>query len=97
MNPIEVAAKFAAYTWFQNQRKSKSLSETEAFRFANHQHHLYLDVALANQGLGRLLMDVIAARQDASPGRKSTWEELPSSSSEACSARSSDSWMCSLR
>lgn len=87
MNSIEVAARFAAYTWFRSQPQNKTRSMAEAHRYVERHHKLYLDVALENRNLGRLLSNVIAARERSKQSHSEPWVESQSSSSELCAAR----------
>ena len=61
MNPIEIAARFAAFTWFRSQSQNRTRSTDDAHLYADRNYHRYLDIALANRGVGQLLAHVIAA------------------------------------
>ena len=63
MDAIEVAAKFAAYTWFRDQPENRTCSLIEAKAYAESHYYLYYEAAYANRGWGRLLVDLIDARE----------------------------------
>jgi len=85
MDHIKVAAKFAAYTWFRNQPENRGRTEMDANEYAEIHHGRFYDVAYANPGLGRLLVDVIAARQAANQKRsRRARRELQQAESELC-------------
>ena len=84
MDAIEVAAKFAAYTWFRNQPENRTRSVVEANAYAESHHYLYYEVAYANRSLGRLLIDVIHARERENEARNRTRRESQSRVPELC-------------
>ena len=62
MVPLEMAARFAAFTWYIENRKAQSRStQAEARRFARQNWHVFLPVA--HKGWGRLLFRVAQARR----------------------------------
>ena len=86
MNPIELAARYAAYTRFKTLHKNSARSTTDALTFADENYHRYLDVGLASQGVGRLLANIIASRKQAEQDNAPSWEtEL--ASAHLCNAR----------
>ena len=87
MNPIEIAARFAAYTWFRTQPHNRTRSANDAHQYADRNHHLYLDVALASRGVGRLLAHLIAARDHSSWADANSRNVLRSNSPELCGSR----------
>jgi len=87
MNPIEVAARFAAYTWFRSQQHNRTGSAEDAHLYADRNYHRYLDVALANRGVGRLLANVIAARDHSRWADANSWNVQRSNSSELCGSK----------
>ena len=84
MDAIEVAAKFAAYTWFRNQPENRTRSLFEAKAYAESHYHLYYKVAYANRGWGRLLVDVIDARASEVAASKRTRTASQTSVPELC-------------
>jgi hypothetical protein len=84
MDAIEVAAKFAAYTWFRNQPENRTRSLIEAKTYAESHHYLYYEVAYANRGWGRLLVDVIDARESEDAASKRTRRTSRTSVAELC-------------
>ena len=51
MKPIEIAARFAAFTWYTNCRQAKKLTiHAEARRFSNQNWRSFLPVA--QKGIG---------------------------------------------
>lgn len=87
MNSIELAARFAAYSWFQNQPQNKTRSTGDAHRYADRNYGLYLDVALANRGVGRLLAQLIVAREHSRWAEGNSWNVLRSNTSELCRSK----------
>jgi hypothetical protein len=84
MDPIEVAAKFAAYTWFRNQPSNRTRGSLEAKQYAESYHYLYYELAYANQAWGRLLIDVIDAREREIETRNRTHRESQVRVPELC-------------
>lgn len=61
MKPLEVAARFAAFSWYTNTRKAPSRTvQAEAKRFAKESWQAFLPVA--HEGLGQLLLQVAKTR-----------------------------------
>jgi len=61
MKPLEVAARFAAFTWYTTSRQAKKLTtQAEARRFSNQNWQIFLPVT--QEGLGRLLLRVAKVR-----------------------------------
>ncbi|CAN5604114.1 hypothetical protein BH10PLA2_BH10PLA2_30240 [soil metagenome] len=85
MNPIEIAARFAAYNWFQSQPQNKTLSTTEAHIYAERHFSSFLDEGLANRNFGKLLLDVIAARGHSTVEDTNAWDDAEFHASELCS------------
>jgi hypothetical protein len=66
MKPLNVAAQFAAFTWYTNARKAPgAIVAVEARQFARENWEAFLGVA--NEGLGKLLLRVARTR---SPRRR---------------------------
>ncbi|HEV8061646.1 MAG TPA: hypothetical protein VGP68_17325 [Gemmataceae bacterium] len=86
MNALELAAKFAAYTWFKSQPGNRRRA-TEARKYAEKHYRLYYDVALANLGIGRLLSDVIDGREQADQNQRPAWRKTAKTIPEYCEAR----------
>jgi hypothetical protein len=86
MNPIEIAARFAAYTWFRSQPQNKALGEAEGHRYAAEHYYRYLDLGLVNWGLGRLLAKMIAARELGERIENLSWDQSRCDSVELCDA-----------
>ena len=84
MTSIEIAARFAAYTWFCTQPKNSGRSAEEAHRYADRNHYHYLDVALANRGVGRLLARLISARDFSRRAVSISRNDMRSNSNELC-------------
>jgi len=62
MHPLEIAARFAAFTWITNRHQTPSnFVQAEARRFSEENWKMFLP--LANQGLGRLLLQVAKTRK----------------------------------
>jgi hypothetical protein len=59
MKARKVAAEFAAYTWYQENRKGLQ-SPNEAIRFARENWSAFLDVA--DEGWGQLLLRIASDR-----------------------------------
>jgi hypothetical protein len=59
MDARKVAAKFAAYAWYEESRAGRQ-SHDEATRFAEDNWTVFLSVA--QEGLGRLLIRIAAPR-----------------------------------
>lgn len=59
MKARKVAAQFAAYTWYQENRGGKE-SQAEAIRFARENWTAFL--AVADEGWGRLLIHIGSER-----------------------------------
>lgn len=62
-NPLQVAAQFAAYTWYLNQPENQDKTQEQAHQFSRLNWARFLTDADAN--IGRLLMDMGAARKRA--------------------------------
>jgi hypothetical protein len=60
MNPLMVAAQFAAFLWFTGRRDSLGKPVEEARRFARENWELFLPVA--HEGVGRLLLRIARVR-----------------------------------
>jgi hypothetical protein len=61
MHPSEIAARFAAFAWSMNCHQAPSkTAQTEARRFSKEKWKTFLP--LANDGLGRLLLQLAKAR-----------------------------------
>jgi hypothetical protein len=87
MSSIEIAARFAAYTWFRNQPHNRKRSADDALLYADRNHRRYLDVALANRGVGRLLAHVIATREHSCRADANPWNGQRWNSSELCGSK----------
>jgi hypothetical protein len=62
MHPVEFAARFAAFAWCMNFHPAPSkTAQAEARRFSEENWKAFLP--LANQGLGRLLLQVAKTRK----------------------------------
>jgi hypothetical protein len=61
MEARKVAARFAAYTWYEENRKGRK-SSTESARFAQENWKTFLPVV--PEGLGRLLIEIAAGPPD---------------------------------
>ena len=61
MKARNVAAQFAAYTWFENTQESQPSEEAKA-RFAKENWKVFLPIA--QEGLGRLLIKIAAGRSN---------------------------------
>lgn len=72
MDPITVAAQFAAYTWFEGLNAGTPTVETEARRFARRNWRSF--TPSAHRGLGRLLLRIAGAK---GPGRGSSRKPRP--------------------
>jgi hypothetical protein len=62
MDPLTVSAQFAAYLWFNDQKKSADVCRTEAMQFAHAHWKEFLP--LAHQGVGRLLLRLAKAPRE---------------------------------
>lgn len=61
MKPLEVAARFAAFTWYTGHGQAPSPTlQAEASRFAKENWRAFL--AVAHEGWGRLLLRIAKAR-----------------------------------
>jgi hypothetical protein len=60
MNATQVAAQFAAYTWFMNRRRATASAEKKAVQFARRNWRTFLPCA--HEGLGRLLLRIAGKR-----------------------------------
>jgi len=61
MKPLEIAAQFAAFAWYSEQRQAPSrTTRAEAQRFSKQNWQIFLPVA--HKGWGRLLLRVAKAR-----------------------------------
>jgi hypothetical protein len=54
MDPLKVAAQFAAYTWYKDAKGGPTASEVQATRFARENSAAFMPCA--QEGLGRLLI-----------------------------------------
>ena len=72
MDAQKVAARFAAYVWFENI-KGADRSEEEKARFANTNWKPFMPVA--HEGLGRLLMKISAGRSSRQRRRKQSQKQ----------------------
>ena len=62
MKPLELAARFAAFAWYANNRQASSgTTEAEARRFSENNWQVFVPVA--QEGWGRLLLRVAEVRQ----------------------------------
>ena len=62
MKPLEIAARFAAYSWYTDCRQAPTRTTlAEAKRFSDESWQAFLPVA--HDGLGRLLLQVAKTRQ----------------------------------
>ena len=63
MKPLEIAARFAAFTWYTNNRQAPSRTvQAEARQFAKENWQVFIPVA--QEGWGRLLLHVAKVRQN---------------------------------
>jgi hypothetical protein len=62
MTPLQLSAHFAAYIWYTNQPENAGKSNTDAHQFARLHWERFL--ANANEGLGRLLMELAEPREE---------------------------------
>jgi hypothetical protein len=61
MKPMESAARFAAFAWYNDNRQAPSrITREEARRFADEHWQVFLPVA--DEGWGRLLNQIAKAR-----------------------------------
>jgi len=57
MKPLQIAAQFAAYTWYsENRQAPPDITHEEASHFAEDNWQAFLPVA--DKGLGRLLLRI---------------------------------------
>jgi hypothetical protein len=68
MDARKAAAQFAAYVWIENARQGNS-TETEKCRFARDNWQPFMPIA--NEGLGRLLLDIARGRRERTQRRQS--------------------------
>jgi hypothetical protein len=61
MNPTQISAQFAAYTWFLNGNAERPAVEEEASEFARDNWAIFLHCA--HKGLGRLLIRLTGPRR----------------------------------
>jgi hypothetical protein len=61
MNPTQIAAQFAAYTWYLNGNAGRPAAEEEASEFARDNWARFL--RCADKGLGRLLIRLAGPRR----------------------------------
>jgi hypothetical protein len=73
MHPLQVAAKFAAFTW--HRRHYPDADQEHATRFARTKWHEFLPVA--HEGLGRLLLRMAKARFSRTQRRQSSRRRQP--------------------
>ena len=66
MTPLQMSAQYAAYSWFREQDGNSTKSNEDAHRFARRNWERFLPDA--HEGLGRLLMRVVAKRKRARRG-----------------------------
>ena len=63
MKPLELAARFAAFAWYANNRQASSgTTEAEARRFSENNWQVFVPVG--QEGWGRLLLRVAKARSN---------------------------------
>ncbi len=66
MQPLEIAAQFAAFAWYTKHRCAPSgITQAEARRFAKQNWQIFLPVA--HEGWGRLLLRVAKACPNSQP------------------------------
>jgi hypothetical protein len=61
MDPLKVSAQFAAFVWASHGNSEKESARNGASRFARKNWAAFLP--LAHEGLGRLLLKILAAKQ----------------------------------
>jgi hypothetical protein len=61
MDPLQVSAQFAAYTWYMNVQRGAARTEDRAARFARNNAAAFR--SCAHEGLGRLLKRLASARR----------------------------------
>jgi hypothetical protein len=61
MDPLQVSAQFAAYTWYMNVQRGLARSEDRAAKFARKNAAAFR--SCAHEGLGRLLKRIAAGRR----------------------------------
>jgi hypothetical protein len=60
MKPLEIAAQFAAFTWYTQLRQAPSqITQAEAKRFSKQNWQIF--VPAAHEGWGRLLLQIAKA------------------------------------
>ena len=63
MHPSEIAARFAAFTWYTNCRQAPNKTvQAEARRFSDDNWRTFLP--FANHGLGRMLLRIANTKKD---------------------------------
>ena len=58
MNPTQISAQYAAYTWFLDQPENATATPAEAQAYARGHWEEYQDCA--HEGFGRLLLDIVS-------------------------------------
>jgi hypothetical protein len=66
MDPLKVAAQFAAYRWFWNRKAHPDEGDEEAAQFSRENWIAFLPEA--SERMGRILMKIAARRQALSQG-----------------------------
>ena len=62
MTPLEVAARFAAFVWYMNNRETaNAIKQAEAQQFSKKNWEVFLPVA--HEGWGRLLLRIAKAKK----------------------------------
>jgi hypothetical protein len=61
MNPTQISAQFAAYTWFFNGNAGRAAADEEASEFARDNWATFLHYS--HKGLGRLLIRLASPRR----------------------------------
>lgn len=62
MTPLEIAARFAAFTWYTNTRQAPArTTQAEARRFS--QENWTTFVPVAHEGMGKLLLKIAKPRK----------------------------------
>ena len=61
MDPLQISAQFAAYTWYMNMQRGAARSEDRAARFAR--KHAAAFRSCAHEGLGRLLIRLASGQR----------------------------------
>jgi hypothetical protein len=75
MNPSQVAAEFAAYMWYEENRATKSVQK-EAARFAKENWSAFLPVA--HKGWGKLLVRIAKRRTKSHNHKERDQSRFPS-------------------